>query len=639
MVIDGLKRVWRRTPSVAVKFIVLLVPAVAAITAAFCGVFYYQKYAALHRALIENLNEAMHAHADMLSIGVWSLDQAAGAAAVRALGAIDAAVCVEARDETTDFKFVWPENVGCAGATPDGALTAPILRNDRRIGAVTIGYRESGLRETLRADVAGAAALAFLVLAGAAGAALAAHRAAIGRPLRRFLRHIGRAERDQDRTPMVWESADEMGRIVAAYNRLLARLDEDETALAERRDVLKATLDNIDQGVLMIDADLRLALFNRRAAELMDLPAERLAERPAFADMLRMQDAAGAFADAVEDFDLRPDGVQQALRGPLSFKRRRPDGLVLEVRSRPLAGGGFVRTLTDMTAEARASADMVKAMQDLSVAYSELKETQASLLQAEKMASLALLAAGFAHEINTPVGIALGCAGHLSAKTDELAAALDGGGLKRSGLNAYLAQATESARLINQNLGRAVGLIRSLKEAAADQAGQERRVFNLADHLAEALASLAPRLREAGARVELTCPPDATIDGYPGALAQIVANLTVNALVHAFDDGRAGTVTISVEDDDEPGRLVLRCADDGRGIPPECLPRLFEPFYTTKRGAGGTGLGLHIVYNLAVQTLGGRIEAESPPGGGAVFTVRFPRIAPAAPTRNGSSDA
>lgn len=623
-----LKKAWRRTPSVSVKFFALLAPAVATITAVFCGVFYFQKNATLQRELLENLSEIVRVHADMLSVSMGSMDLAAGAAAVRTLGAAEAVVCVEARDELLDLNFQLPNETGCEKKIVTGTVSTPVMRAGQRIGFVKAGYVDDRLRDNLRADVAGAVSLAFLVLLGAVAAAVQSHRVAIGRPLKQFLGHVGRAEREQDRSPLDWESADEMGRVIAAYNRLLARLAEDEAALAAKRDALQATLDNVDQGVLMVDADLRLALFNHRAAELLGLPESALAGRPFFVDVLRRQETDGAFADAVEDFDLRPDGVEQATRRPIAFKRRRPDGVVLEARSRPLAGGGFVRTLTDVTAEARASAEMVKAMQDLEAAYRELKETQASLLQAEKMASLALLAAGFAHEINTPVGIALGCAGHLAGKTDELAAALDGGALKRSGLTAYVAQAAESTRLINQNLARAVGLIRSLKEAAADQASQERRTFDLADHLAEALASLQPRVRDAGAHTVLQCPAGIMVDGYPGALAQAAANLVVNALVHGFDDGRAGTVVLSVTEDKTTDWLTLRCADDGRGVPPECLPRLFEPFYTTKRGAGGTGLGLHIVYNLAVQTLGGRIDVESPPDGGAVFTIRFPRIAP-----------
>ena len=631
MVQGVLARVWRRAPSVTVKFLVLLAPAVAATTIAFCGVFYYQKYAMGRLALVEALSQATEAHAAILAGGMWSLDELAIRGGLRALAAVDAVVCVEATDELLSRRYVAPDDGDCAAAV--GRISLPAMIGVQRVGEVAVGYSDAGLRAAIKADVAGALMLAVLVLSGAVGAALAAHRVAVGAPLRRFVDYIGRAERGAPvaAPAALSDSADEMGKVIDAYNRLLSRLAADEAALAAERNLLQTTLDNIDQGVLMVDADLRLVMHNRRAAALLGVTEGVLAARPFFADLVAAQTAAGAFADSLADFDMRPDGAARALAGPVSFKRRLADGSVLEIRSRPLADGGFVRTLTDVTAETRAAEDMVKAMEKLETAYRELKDTQDSLIQAEKMASLAMLVAGVAHEINTPVGIALGCAGHLSAKTRDLAETLGGRTVRRSLLLDYAAQAEESSRLIQQNLARAAALIQSFKAVAVDQTSQERRAFDLADYLAEVTASLAPRAREAGARVEVECPPGLVLDSYPGALAQVIANLTVNALIHGFDGRPGGTVTLTAaQDDDDADWVRIACADDGGGVATEHLPRLFEPFFTTKRGAGGSGLGLHIVYNLATQTLGGRVGAENRDGGGAVFTLRLPKIAPAA---------
>ena len=625
----GLAAVWRRTPSVTVKFLALLTPAVALVTAAFCGVFYYQKYAMQHRAQIEALGQAAEAHAAMLAGGMWSLDEPAIRAAVRALAAVDGVICVEATDELIVRRYMAPEGDECGGAT--GRLSRPVTVEGRRMGEVKVYYSDAELRAGIKTDVAGAVILAVLVLSGAVAAALAAHRIAIGAPLRRFLDHVTRAERRQDRSPVLWDSSDEMGMLIAAYNRLLHRLAEDEAALAAERNLLQTTLDNIDQGVLMVDADLRVVKNNLRAAALLGVAESYLAAGPRFADLVAAQEAAGAFADSLADFDLRPDSAAQCLKQAVSFKRRRPDGSVLEIRSRPLADGGFVRTTTDVTAETRAAEDMVSAMEKLETAYRELKDTQDSLIQAEKMASLAMLVAGVAHEINTPVGIALGCAGHLSAKTRELADALGGRAVRRSLLLEYAGQAEESSRLIQQNLARAAALIQSFKAVAVDHTSQERRQFDLGDYLREVTASLAPRVREVGCRIVVDCPPGLILDSYPGALAQIIANLAVNALTHAFDDRPGGTIRLFAGPDGEAADWVaIICADDGRGVAPEHLPRLFEPFFTTKRGAGGSGLGLHIVYNLATQTLGGRITVENAPTGGASFTLRLPKTAPLA---------
>lgn len=649
MVQGMLARVWRRAPSVTVKFLALLAPAVAVTTVAFCGIYYYQKYAVKHRILVEALGQATEAHAAIVASGMWSLDEPAIRTALRALAAVDSVVCVEASDELLSRRYAAPSNGDCAEAA--GRVSRPAMIGGQRVGEVAVRYSDADLRAAIKADLASAVALAVLVLLGAVAAALAAHRVAVGAPLRRFLDDIARAERGHAAGTATAEAsdemgadeggADEMGKVIDAYNRLLNRLAEDEAALAAERNLLQTTLDNIDQGVLMVDAGLRLVMHNRRAAALLGVTEGFLAGRPPFADLVAAQEKAGAFADSLADFDLRPDGAAQALARPLSFKRRLADGSVLEVRSRPLAGGGFVRTLTDVTAETSAAEDMVKAMEKLESAYRELKDTQDSLIQAEKMASLAMLVTGVAHEINTPVGIALGCAGHLSAKTRELADALGGRAVRRSLLQDYAAQAEESSRLIQQNLARAAALIQSFKAVAVDHTSQERRVFDLAAYLGEVVASLAPRAREAGARVAVACPPGLTLDSHPGALAQIIANLTVNALIHAFDGRPGGMVRLTAAQDAEDADWVrIVCADDGCGVPEEHLPRLFEPFFTTKRGAGGSGLGLHIVYNLATQTLGGRIAAENGAGGGAVFILRLPKIAPTADkARAGGAEA
>ncbi|PWC75537.1 ATP-binding protein [Azospirillum sp. TSH64] len=434
--------------------------------------------------------------------------------------------------------------------------------------------------------------------------------------------------------------------------RVRAELD-----LAHERNVLQVTLDNTDQGIIKVDGNGRVVTANRRAAELLNIPPEVLAGNPRFADVVALQRRQGEFGEMGDDPDLYLSygiGTEGSGRGsdtdtdggfgmqpgepagmidqPFTFKRRRPDGRIVEVRTNPLPEGGFVRTLTDVTVEARSAEEIFNAMQELERAYADLKETQANLVQAEKMASLALLVAGVAHEINTPIGIAFGCATHLSGRTGMLAEGFERGTMKKSELAAYVATASESSRLIEQNLTRAAELIQSFKRVAVDQTSEERRRFDLLAYLEEVVTSLGPTLRKSRHRVAIACSPGILMDSFPGALSQVVTNLVMNALTHAFPADSRGHMVIDVDEVAE-GEVEIRFADDGVGIAAENLPKVFEPFFTTRRGSGGSGLGLHIVFNLVTQSLGGRISVDSVPGDGTTFTLRIPKtvIPPGSP--------
>ena len=255
----------------------------------------------------------------------------------------------------------------------------------------------------------------------------------------------------------------------------------------------------------------------------------------------------------------------------------------------------------------------------------ELEYTQATLVDSAKMASLGNLVAGVAHEVNTPVGILLGAASHFSAVTADFRARL-AGGLKRSELEAFLDEAAEAMRLIQFNAGRAGELIAGFKQVSADQTSEERRQFLLAPYIDEVLAALRPSFRRRPISVSVDCPPELDCDTYPGALAQVLTNLMMNALLHAFDEDQTGQVRVGADQGD--GLVTLVFADDGHGIPADHQPRIFEPFFTTRRGNGGTGLGLNIVYSRVVSVLKGSISVESAPGQGTRFIVTFPKIHP-----------
>jgi ligand-binding sensor domain-containing protein/signal transduction histidine kinase len=264
----------------------------------------------------------------------------------------------------------------------------------------------------------------------------------------------------------------------------------------------------------------------------------------------------------------------------------------------------------------RANAELEQALQHLRIA-------QAQLVQSEKLASLGSLVAGVAHEINTPVGVAVTAASTLQDWSQRLQEKHASASLTRTELDRFVSVAADSTQILLKNLQRAADLIHSFKQVAVDQASGERRAFNVKSYVQEILLSLAPRINRTPHTVVVECPEDLVVDSFPGALAQILTNFISNSLAHAFPDGRAGQMRITVGED--AGWIALRFADNGVGIPPDDLARIYDPFFTTKRGAGGSGLGMHIVYNLVTQLLGGSIEAASVEGQGASFEVRFPR--------------
>lgn len=261
------------------------------------------------------------------------------------------------------------------------------------------------------------------------------------------------------------------------------------------------------------------------------------------------------------------------------------------------------------------------------VALTDLRRTQADLIQAEKLASLGQLVAGVAHEINTPIGVALTTATVMGQEAQSFAEAAQGRQLLRSQLSAFTDRMREGARLLAINLGRAGDLVHSFKQVAADQVSGERRRIALALWLAELVTSLSPMLRKRNLAVAVDCPGDIDTETYPGALGQVITNLVVNAATHGYGDGQPGTLAIVVTRP-APERLRLVISDQGRGIPARDLPRVFDPFFTTARQRGSTGLGLHIVYNLVVQTLKGRIVVSSEPGSGTSFVIDLPRMLP-----------
>ncbi|HET8899748.1 MAG TPA: two-component regulator propeller domain-containing protein, partial [Rhodanobacteraceae bacterium] len=262
---------------------------------------------------------------------------------------------------------------------------------------------------------------------------------------------------------------------------------------------------------------------------------------------------------------------------------------------------------------------------ELRTALERLTQAQDKLLEAEKLASLGSLVAGVAHEINTPLGIGVTAASYLQEEARRLTSALESGALNASELRLIGDNARESADLILNNLQRADRLLKSFKQVAVDQTGGDTRTINLRDCIGDVVASLKPALRHGHHTVVVTGPDNLLLRTSPGAISQILTNLVMNSLIHGFADMADGEIHIEMERDKDRVRLTYR--DNGRGMSAEVRAHAFEPFFTTRRGRGGSGLGMHIVYSQVTQALHGDVELTSSPGAGVLFQIRFGALA------------
>jgi len=285
----------------------------------------------------------------------------------------------------------------------------------------------------------------------------------------------------------------------------------------------------------------------------------------------------------------------------------------------------------DAIAKRAAEDELRTSKEQAEEALAELREAQQSLVDAERLAALGGLVAGVAHEVNNPIGVSLTVASSLESRCNAFAEDLRSDTpLRRSRLAEFIERNRDAAHQLVANLYRAAELIQSFKQVAVDRSHAERREFDLQEATDQIVASLRPALRKSRVAVSIDVPPGIVFDSYPGAYGQVLTNLFLNAVHHAFSDGREGTITLKatrVGSDD----VEISIADDGVGMSSDVLRQAFDPFFTTRRSAGGTGLGLHIVYNLVTQQLGGRLSLDSRPGHGTTFRMTLPQRADSKP--------
>jgi two-component system NtrC family sensor kinase len=265
----------------------------------------------------------------------------------------------------------------------------------------------------------------------------------------------------------------------------------------------------------------------------------------------------------------------------------------------------------------------------------QLRYTQGEMIQSEKLASLGRVVAGVAHELNTPIGNALTVASTVASHLENLNAELSTGTLKKSTLMQVTENSRQALSIFLRNIEKAAQLVTSFKQVAVDQASDQRRSYDLAQVATEVLSTVHPAVRKANCQVETDFQDSLICDGYPGSVGQVLSNLVVNALVHAYPGGAGGLIRVSVKAADVAGYVNLLVSDEGEGMTPEVVNKIFDPFFTTKLGTGGSGLGMNIVQGLVVRTLGGTVSVHSAPSKGTTIRVQFPLVAPMPGAKSG----
>ncbi|WP_291844247.1 PAS domain S-box protein [Bradyrhizobium sp.] len=400
-----------------------------------------------------------------------------------------------------------------------------------------------------------------------------------------------------------------------------------EDAISEGRRLLQMVIDTVPAVINVKDRHLRYVLMNRYMARIFSVePSEAIGRTTS--ELMSRYGAA-----KTDENDKRVLAVGREL-GFYEEEYRDSAGnmrqwLVNKLPILDTAGEieNIVTVALDIGERKRVEAEMRKAKDAAEAALRNLRETQNSLIEAEKLAALGRLVAGVAHEVNNPVGISLTVASALERKTSNFAEEVARGELRRSSLNDFLETSRDASSQLVANLNRAAELIQSFKQVAADRNYSDQRSFDLGDLTEQVVLSLRPGLRKHNLTLNVECQPNLMMNSYPGPYGQVLTNLFLNSVAHAFPDGRPGTVDIQVRESGTDNVEVI-FSDDGCGMSLDVRRRAFDPFFTTRRDQGGTGLGLHIVYSIVTNRLGGRLDLDSAPGGGTRIQMILPRTAP-----------
>lgn len=454
------------------------------------------------------------------------------------------------------------------------------------------------------------------------------------------------------------DSSREIGELSSAFNDMAARIEhgvrELESTVAQRtaqiekeRNTAQRYLDIARVMLLALDHEGRIAMINRRGAEILALPVDQLIGADWFGNFLppdvqpRVREVfAQIMRGEVQSIEYYENTIINA-RGENIYVAwynailHDEDGKVIgtlssgeDITERKRATDALHALNSDLERRVgERTREIENTNRELRGTLDTLRVTQNELVQREKLASLGSLVAGIAHELNTPLGNSVTIGSSLKDEVNSFVKIVAAGKLTRQQLDGFLEHTDHGLELLMRSLYRASTLVGNFKQVATDQSSEIKRRFDLRETVAQTVETIAPRFKHTPHRIEVDIPEGISMESYPGPLGQIITNLGLNALIHGFDNAMSGVVRITaIKTPDD--RVVLRVADNGKGIPAENLNKIFDPFFTTKMGQGGSGLGLHIVYNIVTHTFGGHIQVSSKPQVETEFSIDIPQHAP-----------
>ena len=621
---------------------------------------YFQISSKLETEINLRVRVPMQQYANVLASGVavalWNVDRTVAAELVDAVMRNPDVASVTVTD---DYKEVFIRRQS-ASAAPDQVLREQrdILYNGVRIGRLVIELTSTRVQAELRDNLL-KLVVALMAQVGISFAfiwLLFDHR--ILRPLEELKKGALRLAGGNLDQPLRWYRRDEIGSLAGGLDTMRTNLSALLLDRSQKNEALEQELAErlrTEQALLLSQAKFSAIFDSSPVAMTVSSMGDNFALQDvntAWTQLFARQRAAMLGTSGESNGMWRSQEDRKAALTSLTqtgeIARRaswmiRGDGqpdILCEVSGKVIALGDaplLILTYEDITAKHQYEANILalnasleqrvaSRTQELSSALERLTAAQTELVRTEKMAALGSLVAGIAHELNTPIGNSLTVASTLQDESKAFVEDMNKG-LTRSRLGEYVATIQEGSGILMRGLRHAADLVSSFKQVAVDQTSVNRRRFDLRETVQEILLTMGPAIRKTNHSIECTIENGISLESFPGPFGQVLTNLVNNALLHAFEAGRSGKITIAATRQGTD-RVEITVQDNGCGIPAANLSRVFDPFFTTKLGKGGSGLGLNIVYNLVHEALGGTITVTSTAGAGACFTVSIPLTAP-----------
>ena len=607
------------TKHLSSKFLLMTVPAMVLAALLFVFGAYVLKardQLQLNRQLAE---QRAAGHASLLGYPLWNVDQVTVDAILRSLGDVPGLVCVEL-DQLAGLEPT-PQIGECRERERFHVFENQVVFSDRGVP-----HELGRLRHWF--DLQPSAALVWrdlwplllqlllLVTVLVVSAAWAFRRTVLN-PLEQVAASLRQFRQSGKREPVSGSSNDELGEFIREYNNGLARQEHAERSLREQLLLQTSLNQTMPTPFAFLDNEFKLIDANRAFYLQLGIGHEvdgrsLLAAMPA----IDWPSIAALVAGEIHSQELHGLVVQGRSRGfSLACSP------MLDSASGVLRG--YVLVLQDISDLLDHERALRAAKERSDTTLAELHRTQASLVQAEKLAALGSLVTGVAHEINTPLGASVTVVSHLHELVGQLDLKFEGNQLRRSALAEFLEQAKEGLMLLQHSLDSANEQVRRFKQSAVDQVSAQRRAFELSEMIGDVVANLRSQWRSSAQSIDMSVPAGIVLDSTPGPLEQVLANCVGNAFIHAFEDGQRGCVRIAAE------RLAgdqvrIRVEDDGCGMSADQVKHVFDPFFTTRLGRGGNGLGMHLAYQLVTEVMQGQISVESQPGQGTRVLIDLP---------------